>query len=121
MSSEHEITNEESDVPTIGRYVDLEEQERQKFRQIEGVGQKTADVLVEAYDLFDRAVDHILGNPNGWNRKVGRKKTDAIRDALQEDGYEPPCGCEHYGDVKSSQTRSDVLSHCRTCGEVLFE
>lgn len=118
MSSDNETTDS-TDVPTIGGYVDIEEQERQKFLEIDGVGEKTAEKLVEAYNLFDHAVDRLLGSPISWMGSIGRSKTDEIRDALQEAGYEPPCDCEHYEDVRNSQSRDDVFTHCETCGQVI--
>lgn len=112
------MTREDTD-RGIDDYVDIEAQEREKFLQIDGVGEKTAEKLLRRYDLFDHAVGMLLGAPNAYAPEIGPDRTDQLRDALQDAGYEPPCGCSHYEDVRYSQSRDDVTAHCRGCGEVL--
>lgn len=104
---------------SLDDYVDIEEEERQKFMELDGVGPKTAQRLVNHYDLFDDAVDSLLSNPNAWNRKIGRETCDDLRDQLQDLGYEPPCGCSHYEEVQNTQTRENFFSYCETCEEVI--
>lgn len=104
---------------SLDNYCDIEATERQKFRALDGVGPATAEKLVERYELFESAVRMLLGFPNTWAPEIGRDRCDTIRDALQNAGYEPPCGCEHYEDVRPTQACDDVQSKCRTCGGVL--
>lgn len=102
-------------------YIDIEAREREKFLALDGIGDTTATFLVERYELFDHAVSSLLRDGNSWPGELGRSRTDEIRDALQDAGYQPPCECEHYENVRYSQARDDVLAHCGTCGTTLTE
>lgn len=97
----------------------IEPDEFERFQAFDGVGPVTAEKLVDTYGTVERAAELLLGCPAGYNRNVGQRKCNELRDELQSVGFTPPCGCEHYDDVRYSQTREDVLSHCRTCGETI--
>lgn len=106
---------------TFEGYYDPDATEREKLLAIQHIGPKTAEKLIERYDTAQHAADRFLGSRNWHIPEIGKERMDDLRDAFQRAGYAPPCACDDYRDVKNSQARDDVLSHCRTCGETIVE
>jgi len=106
---------------TFRGYVDLEATEQERFKQLDGVGDVAAGALVRQYGSLELAADHLLGCPLGYHSELGKSKCDSIREELETLGFKPPCGCHTHKEVDNSQARDDVLSYCRTCGEVIHE
>lgn len=106
---------------TFEGYYDYEATEREKFMALDGVGETTATKLVERYEAVSLAAKHLLGNPRAYPPEIRKDRVTTIRNSLEKAGYEPPCDCESWEDVKNSQTRDDCLTHCRTCESVIAE
>jgi hypothetical protein len=104
---------------TLDDYYDIEAAERDRFLKLDGVGPTTATRLVEQFDFVERAADLLLGAPHASPAGITSRRTDEIRDALEDAGFTPPCDCDTYTDVQHAQTREDVLAHCRACDGVI--
>lgn len=105
----------------VDGYLDFEATERERFLQLETVGEVTAEKLVERYHTLEQAASYFLRAPTACPPFCSKERADTLRDVFEEAGFTPPCECGTYEDVHYSQRRDDVRSHCETCGEVLKE